>query len=289
MTTHTPLIHPTAIVSPTAVLGKNCQIGPYCIVEDDVVMGDDCVLNARSSVKRGSILGNRNELGENAIVGGKPQHAKLSAEYGRVRLGNGNQIRENATIHAAFQPGRETIVGDNNLIMVNAHVAHDSVIGSHVVLVNNVMVAGHVTIEDRAYVGGAVGIHQFCRIGQLAMVGGQAHVSQDVPPFVTVDGSTTRIVGLNRVGLRRNGFKEDDVLQLKAAYRLIFRSGLRWSEVLKLLAEQFPTGPAASFLPFLSTGNRGFVHERRTPRHATLRLPDSQGDEAGDSELRRVG
>jgi len=282
-------IHPTAIVSPRAELGKDCQIGPYCMVEDDAVLGDGCILGAHAIVKRGSILGHHNELAEHSIVGGKPQHAKLGSEYGRVRIGNNNQIREHATIHGAFKPGHETLVGDGNLIMVNAHIAHDSVIGNHIVLVNNVMVAGHVTIEDRAYVGGAAGIHQFCRIGQLAMVGGQAHISQDVPPFVMVDGATTRIVGLNRVGLRRNGFSDGDMLQLKAAYRLIFRSGLRWSEVTKLLALQFPTGPAAAYLPFLSTGQRGFLHERRTPRAATLRLPDASAEDSGDEELRRVG
>jgi len=282
-------IHPTAIVSPRAELGKECQIGPYCVVEDDVTLGDGCVLGAHVVVKRGSILGPRNELAENSVVGGKPQHAKLGAEFGRVRIGQGNQIREHATIHAAFKPGNETVVGDGNLIMVNVHVAHDAVIGNHVVLVNNVMIAGHVTIENRAYVGGAAGIHQFCRIGQLAMVGGQAHISQDVPPFVMVDGATTRIVGLNLVGLRRNGFSDEDRLQLKAAYRLIFRSGLRWSEITKLLVEQFPTGPAAAFLPFLSKGNRGFLHERRTPRSATLRIPDSSSQDPADAELRRFG
>lgn len=282
-------IHPTAIVSSRAELGNDCKIGPYCVVEDDVVMGDECELAAHAVVKRRSRLGARNYLAEHAIVGGKPQHAKLGEDYGSVRLGDGNQIRESATIHAAFKPGHETVLGDGNLIMVNAHVAHDANIGNHVVLVNNVMIAGHVTVEDRAYLGGAVGVHQFCRIGRLAMVGGQAHVSQDIPPFVMVDGATTRIVGLNRIGLRRNGFQEEDMLQLKAAYRLIFRSGLRLEEILRSLAEQFPTGPAASFLPFLSTGNRGFLHERRTPRNATLRLPDSSLQDPAEATLRRVG
>lgn len=285
----TTSIHPTAIVSPRAELGKNVQIGPFCIVEDGAVLGDDCTLAAHVVVKSGSTLGRNNQISENAVIGGKPQHAKLGAQYGRVRIGNDNQIREHATIHAAFKPDQETIVGDGNLIMVNVHLAHDVVIGNHVVLVNNVMIAGHVLIEDRAYLGGAVGVHQFCRIGRLAMVGGQAHVAQDVPPYVTVDGSTTRVVGLNRVGLRRNGFGDDDMLQLKAAYRLIYRSGLRWTEVMAALAEQFPTGPASSFLPFLACGKRGFIHERRTPRSATLRLPDPSIQDPADAELRKVG
>lgn len=282
-------IHPTAIVSSSAELGRDVEIGPYCIVEDGVRIGDRCSLATGSVIKRGTIMGAENCVAERAILGGKPQHARCGAEYGRVRIGDRNEIREHVTIHAAFKPGDETRIGDGNLIMVNAHIAHDVVLGNQIVLVNNVMLAGHVVVEDRAYLGGAVGVHQFCRIGRLAMVGGQAHVSQDVPPYVTIDGSTTRVVGLNRVGLRRAGFTEQDMIQLKTAYRIIYRAGLRWSEVIEQLTTQFPTGPAAEFAPFLQIGKRGFIHERRTPRSATLRLPDPALQDPADNELRRVG
>jgi UDP-N-acetylglucosamine acyltransferase len=146
------------------------------------------------------------------------------------------------------------------------------------------MLAGHVTVDDRAYVSGAVGVHQFCRIGRQAMVGGQAHVVKDVPPFVTVDGKCTFVVGLNLVGLRRSGMTAADINQLKAAYRLIYRSGLRWTEILERLAQEFATGPAALFHEFFSGGKRGFTPERRLPR--TYKLKDEKTAEPADVELR---
>jgi UDP-N-acetylglucosamine acyltransferase len=141
-----------------------------------------------------------------------------------------------------------------------------------------------VTVEDRAYISGAVGVHQFCRIGSLAMLGGQAHIVKDVPPFVTVDGKSSYVVGLNLVGLRRSGVAREEIDQLKAAYRLIYRSGLPWPEILEALARDFSKGRAAQFHAFFSGGQRGFTPERRLPR--TLRLPDDVGQEPADVSLR---
>jgi UDP-N-acetylglucosamine acyltransferase len=185
----------------------------------------------------------------------------------------GEHIRENVTIHRALVPGETTLIGNENLIMVNAHVAHDCRIGDHTIITNNVMLAGHVTVGDYAYLSGGVGVHQFCRIGAHCMVGGQAHVKKDVPPYVTVDGQTTRVVGLNLIGLKRRGFSADDLAQLKAAYRIIYRQGWTWSEVLERLRVTFEAGPAMEFLTFLSDSRRGFLLERRTPHGATLPLP----------------
>jgi UDP-N-acetylglucosamine acyltransferase len=163
--------------------------------------------------------------------------------------------------------------------MVGAHVAHDCTLGNNVILTNNSMLGGHVNVGDRAYVSGGVAVHQFCRIGRLAMVGGLARVRQDVPPFVTVDGGSTMIVGLNRVGLRRAGFTPEQMGELKEAYRAIYRSGLPWEEMLATLEVQFPTGPAAEFLIFFLGGHqRGFVQERRTPPGATVRLVRDEDD-----------
>ncbi|MGE3776500.1 MAG: hypothetical protein AB7F89_04890, partial [Pirellulaceae bacterium] len=164
-------------------------------------------------------------------------------------------------------------------IMVQAHIAHDCSIGHRTVIANNVMLAGHVTVGEGANLSGAVGEHQFCRVGQFAMVGGQAHVNQDIPPYVTVDGESTTIVGLNVIGLRRAGFTAEDLDQLKQAYRIIFRSGMTWNETLRVLASTFDRGPAAQFHPFLSVGQRGFLRERRTPRSAAITFPQPQGTE----------
>jgi UDP-N-acetylglucosamine acyltransferase len=200
-------------------------------------------------------------------------------------IGNGNRIREYVTIHRALSPSGCTKIGDGNMIMVNAHVAHDCHIGNNTVIVNNVMLAGHITVGDGAYFGGAAGVHQFCRIGRLAMIGGQSHVGQDVPPFVMVDGISNHIVGLNVVGLRRAGVTRDEMKDLKAAYRVIYRSGLLWRDMLEVLKNTFPTGPASEFHAFLSVGERGFVQERKTPRHASLKLADATDV---DDSMRRV-
>ena len=164
-------------------------------------------------------------------------------------------------------------------------MAHDCHLGNHVILTNNVMLAGHVTVADRAYLSGAAGVHQFCRIGTLAMVGGQAHLSQDVPPYVTVDGLSSLAVGLNKIGLRRAGYGTAVIQDLMAAYRVIYRSGLRWVEILEQLRTRFPIGPAALFYEFLSTTARGIVSERRAPPGATIKLRETVEAEP-DPEVR---
>jgi UDP-N-acetylglucosamine acyltransferase len=272
-------IHPLAIVSPQARLGKNTTVGPFSIIEADVVLGEGCTLAARVSIKSGTTLGDHNTVFEGAVLGGVPQHVRMPANPGRVVIGSHNTIRENVTVHRALHEGTVTTIGSHNLIMAGAHVAHDCSVGSHAILANNALLGGFVSVADRAFVSGAVGVHQFCRIGRLAMVGGCARVVQDVPPFVMVDGHSGLIVGLNLVGLRRNGYTAEDVAQLKAAYRTIYRRSLRWVEVLEQLQREFTTGPAAEFYPFLSQGTRGFVQERRMPPGATLKLRRASDDE----------
>jgi UDP-N-acetylglucosamine acyltransferase len=278
-------IHAQALVSPHATLGQDITIGPFSIVEPDVTIGDHCTLASRVVVKSGTTLGSHNQLCEGAVIGGPPQHMQTSDRMGCVVIGSQNMIRENVTIHRALHEGSVTKIGDHNLLMVGAHIAHDCTIGDNVIFANNALLGGFVTVGDRAFIAGAVAIHQICRIGQLAMLGGCARVVQDVPPYVTVDGQSGLIVGLNLVGLRRNGFLPADIVQLKKAYRLIYRRGLRWVEVLEQLKTEFTTGPAADFHPFLSRGTRGFVQERRTPSTATLKLRRASDDEG---EVRRL-
>jgi UDP-N-acetylglucosamine acyltransferase len=196
---------------------------------------------------------------------------------GRVEIGDGNVIREHVTIHRSLYADGITRIGHGCLLMVNSHVAHDCKVGNGVILTNNVMLAGHVSVDDRAYLAGGSAAHQFCRIGRLAMVGGMARVHQDVPPFVTIDGGTTMVVGLNKVGLRRAGFDRNEMAELKAAYQLIYRSGMPWLEMLDTLASEYSTGPAAEFEPFFRAGSRGFVQERRMPPGATVRLLRDDG------------
>jgi UDP-N-acetylglucosamine acyltransferase len=265
-------IHATALVDPRAELGHDVVIGSWCIVEAGAVIGDGCRLAARSVVKSRTTLGNDNEIGEGAVIGGAAQHVHVHDPGGTLTIGSHNRIRENVTIHRGWSNDAATTLGDHNMMMVGSHVGHDCTVGSNCILVNHVL----------------LGVHQFCRIGRLAMIGGLAKVTQDVPPFVMIEGAgpTSQVVGLNKVGLRRNGYTPEQIIQLKEAYRVIYREGRRWSEVLEILQASFATGPAAAFHEFFKTGKRGFIQERRISRKATLKLVDPTQDDIEHGESR---
>ena len=273
-------IHPLANVSPEAHLGVGVSIVAFASVEADVELGDHCVVASGAVVKSGVKAGCQNEFCEHAVIGGAPQHAGRPQHIGRVVIGDNNVFREYVTIHRALKPETATTVGDGNYVMASAHFGHDSTVGNNAIFANGAMLGGHVSVADRAFVSGAVAVHQFCRVGRLAMVGGHARVVQDVPPFMLLDGQSGCIVGLNIVGLRRSGHTAEDIASLKAAYRLIYRRGLPWKEVLETLRVELPTAPVKQLLEFLSTGTRGFVQERRAPPAATLRLrvPDDDAE-----------
>jgi UDP-N-acetylglucosamine acyltransferase len=273
-------IHPTALVDSRAELGHDVVIGPWCLVEAGAVIGDGCRLEARAVIKGRTTLGCNNEIGEGAVIGGKAQHVHVHDPGGTLTIGSHNRIRENVTIHRGWNNDAATTLGDHNMLMVGSHVGHDCRVGNHCILVNHVLLGGHVHVDDRAYLGGASAVHQFCRIGRLAMIGGLAKITQDVPPFVMVEGvANAQVVGLNKVGLRRNGYTPYQLLRLKAAYRVIYREGRRWTEVLAILKADFDEGPAALFYEFLKNGKRGFVQERRISRKATLKIVDPAQDD----------
>jgi UDP-N-acetylglucosamine acyltransferase len=268
-------IHPSALVSPSAQIASDVQVGPFCAIDAGVEIGAGCILEGRATIKEGTVLGPQNHVFEGVILGGLPQHVHVPEKPGRVLIGANNTIRENVTIHRALATDHATVVGDHCMLMVNTHVAHDCHLGNHVIMANNAMLAGHVHVADRAYISGAAGVHQFCRVGALAMVGGQAHLTQDVPPYVTIDGLNSLVVGLNKIGLRRAGFQQAAIQELMRAYRVIYRSGLRWPDILEQLRVSFPTGPASAFYEFLSTTARGIVSERRAPPGATIKISET--------------
>ncbi len=286
-------IHPSAIIHPTAEIGQDVAIGPFCVVEENTKIGDRCQLSSFVSIKAGTHIGADNRVHEHAVIGGLPQHLKAGADLGQVLIGTGNVIREFVTIHRGLSVGKNTIIGDGNLLMVQAHVGHDAQIGNHTIITNNVLLGGHAIIEDRAYISGAVAVHQFCRIGRNAMVGGQAHVVQDVAPFVTVDGRTSLVVGLNIIGLKRNGFTPEQLSELKRAYRLIFRSNLTGSEALERVRHEFADSPAVHFAEFLAESERGFIQARNRGRKLDLSRPQLRvlsGDkETAPESGRRAG
>ena len=256
--------HPTAIVSTEAKIADDVEIGPFCIIEPGVTIGSGCILLPRVSVKKGVTLGENNTLHEGVILGGPPQHICSHGECGGVIIGNGNIFREHCTVHCAMYPEKNTILGDENFLMVNAHVAHDCVIGNHVIITNNAMLGGHVHVGDRANISGGVAIHQFCQIGMFAMVGGNSHIVQDVPPFVNVDGGTSLVVGVNLIGLRRAGVPNSEIKRIREAYRLLYEEKRTMQENIALMSERFPDGFAVQYAEFLKKSQRGFLADRRT-------------------------
>jgi len=272
-------IHPLAVVSPEARLGIGVAVGPFATIEAGAEVGDFCTVGSGAVIKAGVVAGCHNEFGEHAVIGGAPQHVARPAEIGRVVIGDHNVFREHVTIHRALKVGQDTVVGNHNYVMAGTHFGHDARVGNNCIFANAALLGGHVTVEDRAFVSGAVAVHQFCRIGRLAMVGGHARVVQDVPPYLLLDGQTSCVVGLNIVGLRRSGHSADDIAELKAAYRAIYRRGLPWREVLEVLGREF-VSPAVSHLrDFLSSGSRGFAQERRAPPAPTLKLRVPEEDQ----------
>ena len=279
-------IHPLAAVSPRARLGAGVTVGAFATVEADVELGDFCTVAPGAVVKSGVRAGCHNEFGEHCVVGGAPQHAARPQQVGALVIGDHNVLREYVTVHRALKPDTSTVIGDHNYVMATAHVGHDCVVGNNCIFANGALLGGHVKVEDRAFVSGAVAVHQFCRIGRLAMGGGHARVVQDIPPYMLVDGQSGCIVGLNIVGLKRSGHTAEEIAELKAAYRVIYRRGLPWRQVLEVMAAEFSGGPARHLGQFLTAGTRGFAQERRAPPATTLQLRVTGDDAASEPALR---
>jgi UDP-N-acetylglucosamine acyltransferase len=279
-------IHPLAAVSPEARLGVGVTVGAFATVEGGVELGDFCTVAPGAVVKSGVRAGCHNEFGEHCVVGGAPQHAARPQQVGTLVIGDHNVFREYVTVHRALKVGTATTIGDHNYVMATAHVGHDCVVGNNCIFANGTLLGGHVTVEDRAFVSGAVAVHQFCRIGRLAMVGGHARVVQDIPPYMLVDGQSGCIVGLNIVGLKRSGHSAEEIAELKAAYRTIFRRGLPWKQVLEALEAEFKAGPSRHLCMFLNAGTRGFAQERRAPPATTLRLRVAEDDVTAEPSVR---
>jgi len=229
-------IHPTALVDPAAHLAAGVVLGPYAVVEAETAVGEATEIRAHAVVKRYTRIGAGNVVHESAVLGGEPQDLGFNDGPTGLVIGDGNRIREGVTIHRASKPGGATVVGSECYLMAYAHVAHDCRLGDRVILANNAALAGHVTIGERAFLSGGVVVHQFCRIGRLAMIGGNSKIVQDCLPFVITDGVPGRARGLNVVGLRRAGLGAAQVRALKEGFRLLLRSSLPLAEALDRMA-----------------------------------------------------
>jgi UDP-N-acetylglucosamine acyltransferase len=253
-------IHPTSIIHPRARVGENVSIGPYALIEQDVNIGEHTDVRGHAVIKQFTTLGPANTVYEGAVLGGEPQDIGFGGCTSYLRIGSNNRIREGVTMHRGTQPQSATVVGSNCFIMANAHVAHNCRLGDGVIMANNVALAGYVEIEDQAFISGGVVVHQFCRIGRLAMIGGNSKIVQDCLPFVITDGVPGRARGLNLVGLRRAGFKASNIQKLKEGYRLLLRSGLPLEDALQRLTDL--RDPLVDHLiGFVGGSTRGFCHE----------------------------
>src|SRR3954451_18980655 len=211
----------TASVSPRAVIAAAVRIGEFCVIESDVTIGAHCVLEPYVYVKRWTTMGERNEISAGTVLGTDPLDKAFTGERSYLHIGNGNRIREHYTISRGTEPESVTSIGDDNYIMTSGHIAHNATVGSNVVIASCALVAGYVELEDQAFISGGVVIHQYSRIGRLAMIGGNSRVHSDLPPYFLYSDFNVAAKGLNIVGLKRAGFSLSDVHSLKTAYRLL--------------------------------------------------------------------
>ena len=254
-------IHPSAIVAPTARLGAGVTIGPYSTIGDQVTLGDGTTVGAHVVVEAGVEVGRNCRIFSHAVLGSEPQDLKFRGEKSLLIVGDGTIIREFATLNRATSGGGgKTVVGRGCLIMAYAHVAHDCHLGDGVILANAATLGGHIVIEEHAIVGGLTGVHQFCRIGAHAIIGGCSGIILDIPPFVKAQGNLARLFGLNTVGLKRRNFPPEAIRHLKQAYRLLFLSGLNTSQALERIAAELPACAEVQHLVhFIKTSERGIT------------------------------
>lgn len=257
-------IHPTAVIDPQAEVDPSVEIGPYSVVGPQVRLAAGVVLHPHSYVTGHTEIGPETHVFSFAAVGEIPQDMKYRGEPTRLVIGARNRIREHVTLHPGTAGGGGlTTVGDDNLLMIGSHVAHDCHIGSHVIVANNVGLAGHVRIEDHAVLGAFTGVHQFVRIGRYAMTAAMSGVSLDVPPFALAAGDRARVVGLNKVNLERNGFSAERIEALERAFRIIFRSGQRMRHAFSRVREELAgSADAEQLVAFLEKSERGFCRIR---------------------------
>ncbi|MFC3022367.1 acyl-ACP--UDP-N-acetylglucosamine O-acyltransferase [Vibrio zhugei] len=254
-------IHPSAVVEEGAVIGANVKIGPFCYVDSKVEIGEGTELTSHVVVKGPTQIGKGNRIFQFASIGEECQDLKYKGEDTRLVIGDNNMIRESVTMHrGTIQDSGLTQVGSNNLFMINAHVAHDCIVGDHCIFANNATLAGHVIVENNAIVGGMCAIHQFCRIGAHAMLGGGSIVVQDVPPFVMAQGNHCAPFGVNIEGLKRRGFEKPQIHAIRRAYKAMYRSGLTLAEAKTEIAKDAEDFPVVQhLLDFLSNSTRGII------------------------------
>ena len=251
-----PVIHPTAIIHPKAKLDSTVCVGPYAVIDERVELGADCVVGPHVYLTGLTTAGTHNVFHAGCVIGDEPQDLKYQGEPTRVRIGDHNVIREHATVHRSSKPDEETIIGSHNFLMANSHVGHNCQLGDHTIIANGVLLAGYAEVQDRAFLSGNSVVHQFCRVGTLALMQGGSAISQDLPPF-TVALRGNEICGLNVIGLRRAGFTAEQRLELKRLYHALFRSGKNLRAAVEEAQKSFTSPTAKTLLDFVAEAKRG--------------------------------
>jgi len=250
-------IHPTAIISPEAELAPDVQVSPFAIIEGKVKLGPGCRVGPHAHLIGPATLGRNNYIGNNVVIGALPQHLRYHNEPTSVEIGDDNVFRENVTVHRATSHSWVTRIGSGNMFMVGSHVAHDCQVGNRAILANGALLGGHVVVEDGAYLSGNCGVHQFCRIGRLAMLSGTSSVTKDIPPFIVVEGRN-HVRGINLVAMRRAGLAAEEMSAVRRAYHIVYMKNLSLPNALAQLEVVLGHMPVIQeFVRFIRNSQRG--------------------------------
>jgi UDP-N-acetylglucosamine acyltransferase len=261
-------IHQSALVHPAAKLGKNIEIGPHVTIGEEVEIGDNTRVAENVTICKWTKIGSDNVIHHNASIGLPPQDLGYKGEKNKIVIGDRNVIREFVTIHLPSGEGKQTVIGNDNYLMVHAHVPHNCCIGNHTVIGGYVGLAGYTRVDDYAIIGGLSGVHQFCRIGKMAMIGGQSKIIQDIPPFMLADGVPAQIRAVNAIGLSRRGVSSEAVAEIKKAFKLLYLSGLKTIEAIaKIKKELKPLDEIRELISFLENDSRRGINKKIDPLH----------------------
>ena len=255
-------IHSTAIIHPQAKIGTDVEIGPYCVIDDGVYLGDRCRLGPNVYLTGQTQIGPDNSFHSGCVIGDAPQDISYSGAPTRTVIGSGNTFRESVTIQRSNSEEEATTIGSENFFMATSHAGHNARIGNRNVLANSTLIGGHAIIEDQVIFGGNSAVHQFVRVGRLAMLQGHSGLSQDLPPFL-INSRINELSGLNAIGMRRAGIPAEDRSELKRLFHLFFRQGHALQHALQLAADQFSSPASAEFLDFIRGSRRGICSKTR--------------------------
>lgn len=251
--------HSSAIIGKNVQMGEDNTIGPHVIIEDGVKLGSRNTLLAGAYVCAGTEIGDDNKIHMQAVIGHEPQDLAFKHEPTFTKIGNDNTIREFATIHRGTKAGTATVIGNSNYIMAYCHIAHNCTLGNSIIMVNNASLTGYITVEDRAFLSGMTGFHQFTRIGTLAMVSALSACNKDIPPYMVVGGRPGIALGINGVGLRRAGIAAPVRDEIKTAYKLLYRSGLNISQAVEEIKKSLASKEVRHLVKFIEASKRGVV------------------------------